>query len=479
MSDATLSCDNTRAYSIGDAQPQHPAAVGNGRGLLSHMRRGQCKKRVPLRVGSWNIGTMTARGAELADTLRRRRVNIACLQETKWKGAKAKKISEGYTVYILFYCGRDGKRNGVGIVVDNDLKNNVVIVNRVNDRLILVKLSIGELVVNIISAYAPQVGVDAGMKRYLLEQTLTGMWEKNNAGYERVHGGKRYGNRNFEGECVLQIATAYDLVAVNTYFDKCEERLITYKSVDHKRQIDYLLTRRTNLKRIKDCKVIPGEDLTSQHRFLVMELKMDLNRIKCKDKLIPKIKWWLLKGERAIEFKEKMNGGPKWPGKYEGLRRNFWEKQSQLGNREGDDIVLIDEGREELQRRLNKWQDVLENEGLKISQTKTEYMFCNFDGLPGTVTLKLNGIPLPESTEFRYLGSLLQNDSNIDRKVTRRINAGWLKWKSVTGITCNKRMPLKIRELIYKTVIRSVLMYECECWPMTVTEEKRLHVAEM
>ncbi|XP_067129896.1 uncharacterized protein [Centruroides vittatus] len=102
------------------------------------------------------------------------------------------------------------------------------------------------------------------------------------------------------------MATAYELVVVNTYFDKCEEHLITYKSRDHKTQIDYLLTRRTTLKEIKECKVIPGEDLTSQHRLLVMELKIDLNRIKYKDKLIPKIKWWLLKGERAIKFREKV-----------------------------------------------------------------------------------------------------------------------------------------------------------------------------
>ncbi|XP_023235755.1 uncharacterized protein LOC111635126 [Centruroides sculpturatus] len=106
-------------------------------------------------------------------------------------------------------------------------------------------------------------------------------------------------------------------------------------------------------------------------------------------------------------------------------------------------------------------------------------MFCNLDGLPGTGSLTLNGIPLPESTEFRYLGSLLQKDGNIDKKITRRINAGWLKWKQVTGITCDKRIPLKVRGLIYKTVIRPVLMYGCECWPTTATEEKRLHVAEM
>ena len=40
---------------------------------------------------------------ELADTFARRRVNIACLQETKWVGEKAKEV-EG-TRFKLWYTG--------------------------------------------------------------------------------------------------------------------------------------------------------------------------------------------------------------------------------------------------------------------------------------------------------------------------------------------------------------------------------------
>ncbi|XP_023227042.1 craniofacial development protein 2-like [Centruroides sculpturatus] len=320
MSDAILRCDNTRVYPIGDAQPQHLAAVGNGQGLLSHMGRGQHKKRVPLRVGSWNIRTMTERGAELADTLRRRRVNIACLQETKWKGAKAKEI-----VRCIEFTGWMSRqlmsiktsKNCFRILEDKRI--DIVIVNRVNDRLILVKLSIGELIINVISAYALQVGVDAGVKKQFWEDLATIMTEiptdeeifigadfnghvgKNNAGYERVHGGKGFGGRNFEAACVLQMATAYDLVVVSTYFDKCEEHLIIYNSRDHKSQIDYLLTRWTTLKRIKDCKVIPGDDLTSQHRFLVMELNKMKNGKSVGPDYIP-IEIWKVLGEEGRDW---------------------------------------------------------------------------------------------------------------------------------------------------------------------------------
>ena len=42
--------------------------------------KGRC---LLIRVGTLNIGTMTGRGRELADMIKRRNVDILCLQETK------------------------------------------------------------------------------------------------------------------------------------------------------------------------------------------------------------------------------------------------------------------------------------------------------------------------------------------------------------------------------------------------------------
>ena len=40
-------------------------------------------RRLLIKVGTLNIGTMTGRGRELADMMERRNVDILCLQETK------------------------------------------------------------------------------------------------------------------------------------------------------------------------------------------------------------------------------------------------------------------------------------------------------------------------------------------------------------------------------------------------------------
>ena len=135
----------------------------------------------------------------------------------------------------------------------------VIHVNRVNDRLMLLKVLVGKRVVAIISTYAPHQGLsdDAKEKLYadlilhtskvdekvviILGGDMNGQVGKTTAGYEDVHGGFRYGVRNAEGERILEFCLALDMVVCNTLFNKRSSRLITYSSGGINTQIDYML----------------------------------------------------------------------------------------------------------------------------------------------------------------------------------------------------------------------------------------------
>ena len=67
-----------------------------------------------------------------------------------------------------------------------------------------------------------------------------------------------WGDRNAEGEEILQFAQAYDLGVVEAIFQKKMEHLISYKSGGRRSVIDYILIQRNNISKVKDCKVIPG-----------------------------------------------------------------------------------------------------------------------------------------------------------------------------------------------------------------------------
>jgi hypothetical protein len=193
------------------------------------------------------------------------------------------------TGFKLWYTGKEQSRNGVGILIDKSLKNGVVVVRRQGDRIIMIKLIFGDLVLNVINAYAPQVGLSDDVKRRFWEDLedmvrgvpsseklfsggdLNGHVGTFRGGFERVHGGFRYGEQNQEGEDILNFAIAYDLMVANTFFRKKKSHLITFSSGQHSSQIDFVLTRREERPNCMDYKVIPGECVVTQHKLLVVD----------------------------------------------------------------------------------------------------------------------------------------------------------------------------------------------------------------
>ena len=117
----------------------------------------------------------------------------------------------------------------------------------------------------------------------------------------------------------------------------------------------------------------------------------------------------------------------------------------------------------------------MEFKGFRLSRTKTEYIKCDF----GTTTQEeedtsLEGQVVPGMDTFRYLGSILQRDGDIDEDVSHKIKAGWMKWRQASGVLCDKRVTQKLKGKFYRTAIRPAMLYGTECWPT-----KRRHVQQI
>ena len=53
-------------------------------------------KKIKLRVATLNVEAMAGKGRKVADLMERRELDILCVQETRWKGVKARCIGGGY-----------------------------------------------------------------------------------------------------------------------------------------------------------------------------------------------------------------------------------------------------------------------------------------------------------------------------------------------------------------------------------------------
>jgi hypothetical protein len=145
-----------------------------------------------------------------------------------------------------------------------------------------------------------------------------------------------------------------------------------------------------------------------------------------------------------------------------------------------DDVVLVDESRAGVNMKLELWRHTLESRGFRLSRTKTEYMMCDFSPTrheDGDVSLE--GQVVVKKDTFRYLGSMLQKDGDIDEDVRHRISAGWLKWRQASGVLCDKKVPQRLKGKFYRTAIRPAMLYGAECWPTKRRHVQQLSVAEM
>jgi len=299
-----------------------------GRGEMPNSTQIQAVK-----VGSLNVGTMSGKGREVVDLMERRKLEVLCLQETRWRGNKARELGRGFK---LFYSGADGRgRNGVGIILSPNHKENVISVWRKNDRIMLIKLIIGNTIINIMSVYAPQVGCDdeekdkfwqdldsmcteiPDVETALIAGDFNGHVGERNLAIERVHGRYGSGAVNPNGERLIDFAVAYDLAILNTFFKKKDNN--TYESGGQETQLDYILYKRSKMSEVRNFKVIKGETAAKQHHLIIGEFNIKRGR-KGKKRAIPKIKWWNLKDEdqrslfreRVLEQIELREGVEEW-----------------------------------------------------------------------------------------------------------------------------------------------------------------------
>ena len=133
-------------------------------------------------------------------------------------------------------------------MVREELVESVLEVKRVSDRLMNIKQEVKGSILNIVSAYAPQVNNSMEEKndfwedldgliesiskedRIVLGADLNGHVGKGNIEDEEIMGSYGTGTRKKKGSMVVDFGKRMDLAIVNTYFKKKDEHRVTYKS---------------------------------------------------------------------------------------------------------------------------------------------------------------------------------------------------------------------------------------------------------
>ena len=183
------------------------------------------------------------------------------------------------------------------------------------------------MLINIVSAYAPQLGCDEeekvafwadleevvekipGDERLVIGADLNAHVGEGNTNDKEVIGKRGFRRRNQEGQTVVDFARGWEQIVSNTMFVKRSTQRITYSSGGNNTQVDYILVRRRRMKKVWDAKVKAAESIAKQHRLVVSTMVM---WTKWRKTIRPEksTKWWMLREKMMqIWFREKVLEG--------------------------------------------------------------------------------------------------------------------------------------------------------------------------
>ena len=139
--------------------------------------------------------------------------------------------------------------------------------------------------------------------------------------------------------------------------------------------------------------------------------------------------------------------------------------------------VLCRKNYRELEEDLEIWRNALERRGLKVSRSKTEYL--RVGDMDDGEELKLQGKKVKRAKNFKYLVSTVFNNGRCEEEVRRRIQAGWMSWKNVSGVLCDRKLSPKVKGRMYKSVVRPIILYGRETVALTERQMGKMEVAEL
>ena len=61
-------------------------------------------------------------------------------------------------------------------------------------------------------------------------------------------------------------------------------------------------------------------------------------------------------------------------------------------------------------------------------------------------------------------------NGGAEKDVNNRVKIAWSKWRETTGVMCDRYIPTKLKDKVYKTAIKPAMVYGAECWAVRKKE---------
>ena len=77
------------------------------------------------------------------------------------------------------------------------------------------------------------------------------------------------------------------------------------------------------------------------------------------------------------------------------------------------------------------------------------------------------------------MGSTVQESGGCEREVKKRVQVGSNRWRRVSGVICNRRLPARVKGKVYSLMVRPAMVYGLETVAVTKKQVEEMEVAEI
>jgi hypothetical protein len=143
-----------------------------------------------------------------------------------------------------------------------------------------------------------------------------------------------------------------------------------------------------------------------------------------------------------------------------------------------DDIDIISRTPKSLQEATIALDRAARRMGLEINQAKTKYMICGTKKKYIGKVFKVKHVTFERVNSFVYLGTLITTDNNTSAEINNRITLANRSYFELVNILKAKNINRKYKVIIYKTLVKPVLMHGADTWVPSKADELCLVVFE-
>ena len=142
-----------------------------------------------------------------------------------------------------------------------------------------------------------------------------------------------------------------------------------------------------------------------------------------------------------------------------------------------DDVAVITASIIKLQEAMDRWNNVLNEKGLRVNKNKTEVM--KISRRNEECNIQIENHRLNQVSQFTYLGVVFNEQNKQEAEINNRIKKYNGNLSAMYPLLKDRNIPVKVKLIIFNTILKPILTYAAETWSLTTKTSSQIQAAEM